>query len=181
MSIELLKKPPKRARLIQVILFSLAGVTVALVIILWLASGVGSNSSQNLVAGGTAAFSPVGTATSNQAANLTRTSEGGQVTLKITWQGFEAGPVFTVAMDTHSVNLDSYDLSRMAVLKTPSGQEIKAVSWEAPTGGHHRMGTLRFPATTTGNQPVLTPGSGSFQMVIRGVGELPERTLTWNW
>lgn len=160
------------------ILVSLAGVTLALLIIFWLASGVGSNPSQNLVAS-SGVINPVGTSTSNQAANLTRTSEGGQVTLKVTWQGFEANPVFTVAMDTHSVNLDGYDLSRMVVLIPPSGQEIKAVSWEAPTGGHHRMGTLRFPATTTGNQPVLIPGTGSFQLVIRGVGELPERVLSW--
>jgi hypothetical protein len=153
-------------------------VTLVLVVILWLTSGAGSNPSQNLAAS-SGAISPIGTSTSNQAANLIKTSEGGQVTLKVTWQGFDAGPVFTVAMDTHSVNLDGYDLSQLAILKTPSGREIKPVSWEAPAGGHHRMGTLRFPATTSGNQPVLTPGTGSFHLVIRGVGELPERILSW--
>jgi hypothetical protein len=42
-----------------------------------------------------------------------QTSEGGQVTVKVTWkgtQGADAGPVFAVALDTHSVDLDGIDL-----------------------------------------------------------------------
>src|SRR5215212_7345307 len=47
-----------------------------------------------------------------------QTNTGGQVTLVVTWAGPGGGPVFSVAMDTHSVNLDRYDLRQLAVLRT---------------------------------------------------------------
>lgn len=179
MNSELITRPTKRARFIKLALGSGAGLVLGLVLIFWLTGNISPNSSQILVINGpvTASFSD----SPNQSLNLTRTSEGGQVTVKVTWQGPGAGLVFTVAMDTHSVNLDNYDLGQMAVLLIPSGQEIQAVSWEAPKGGHHRLGTLRFPATTNGSQPVLTQDTRSFQLIIKGVGGLPERVLSWNF
>lgn len=46
---------------------------------------------------------------------MTRTNEGGQVTIIVTWQGRAAGPIFAVEMDTHAVDLDSYNLRQLAV------------------------------------------------------------------
>lgn len=63
-------------------------------------------------------------------APVTQTSKGGQVTIKVTWQGPSSGPVFTVSMGTHSVDLDGYDL-RSCVL-------TKEVKWSRPTGTHRR-------------------------------------------
>src|SRR5687767_6640765 len=50
-----------------------------------------------------------------QAGAATRTSEGGQVTVKVTWDGAIDPPAFTVVMDTHAVDLDGYDLGQLAV------------------------------------------------------------------
>jgi hypothetical protein len=110
---------------------------------------------------------------------MTRTSEGGQVTIKVTWQGRNAGPVFKVEMDTHSIDLDSYDLRQLAVLRTDQGQEMQPNGWNAPAGGHHRTGTLTFPATTASGTPVIGPNTHTIEVMIRNVSSIPERSFQW--
>ncbi len=85
----------------------------------------------------------------------------------------------TNEMDTHVVNLDGYDLKQLAVLRTDQGQEIQPVSWNAPTGGHHRSGTLTFPATLADGTPLIGSNTRNIELVIRNVGGVPERTLKW--
>ncbi|MHB1131045.1 MAG: hypothetical protein ACYC4L_01515 [Chloroflexota bacterium] len=113
------------------------------------------------------------------AVGATRTSEGGSVTLKVTWQTREPDLTFTVAMDTHSVQLDGYDLRDLAVLRTNDGREVKPLSWQAPGGGHHRQGTLTFPTTTADGTAVLGDGTKSVRLIIRGVAGVVERELSW--
>ncbi|HEX2916393.1 MAG TPA: hypothetical protein VH186_36870 [Chloroflexia bacterium] len=113
-------------------------------------------------------------------AALSKTSEGGQVTVKATWQGVGSGLTFQVSLDTHSVDLDSYDLARMAVLRTAEGQEVKPNGWEAAKGGHHRSGTLTFPVTAPDGRKLLGPDTRSFELVLKGVGGVPERVLSWS-
>ena len=74
------------------------------------------------------------TASTDQPSAATQTSEGGGVTVAVTWQGPSAGPVFDVAMDTHSVDLDGYDLRQLAVLRNDQGQEVRPNGWDAPAG-----------------------------------------------
>lgn len=109
----------------------------------------------------------------------TQINEGGQITIKVTWQGRNAGPVFFVEMDTHVVNLDGYDLRQLATLRTDQGQEIQPASWNAASGGHHRNGMLTFPATTASGMPLIGPATRSITLVIRNVSDVPERTFTW--
>lgn len=108
-----------------------------------------------------------------------QTSEEGQVTIKVTWQDPSAGPVFAVVMDTHSVNLDAYDLARLAVLRTDQGLEAQPIGWDAPSGSHHREGTLSFPSTGPDGSPVIGPGTTAVELVIRDVAGVPERILRW--
>ena len=82
-----------------------------------------------------------------------------------------AGPVaptFEVTLDTHSIDLDGYDLAELASLRTDDG-ELQPERWNAPEGGHHRSGTLLFPPTE----------SRALELVIRAVGDVPERTFRW--
>lgn len=109
----------------------------------------------------------------------TRTNEGGQVTVTVTWQGPAAGPRFDVVLDTHAVDLDGYDLRQLAVLRTGDGREVQPLTWDAPTGGHHREGTLVFPATTPDGTPLIGPTTGTIELVIRDIAEVPERTFQW--
>lgn len=117
--------------------------------------------------------------TPTEASGMTRTSEGGQVTIKVTWQGRNVGPVFIVEMDTHAVDLDSYDLRQLAVLRPDQGQEIQPNEWNAPTGGHHRTGTLTFPVITASGTSVIGPNTHTIELIIRNVSGIPERSFQW--
>jgi hypothetical protein len=106
--------------------------------------------------------------------------QAGQVTIKATWQGAEAGPVFTVVLDAHAVNLDAYDLVQLAALRTDWSDEVLLpVSWDAPAGGHHRQGTLVFPITRLDGSAVLAPETRLIELSIRDVGGVPETVLRW--
>jgi hypothetical protein len=109
----------------------------------------------------------------------TRTSEAGQVTIAVTWPGTGAGPVFDVVMDTHVVDLDGVDLRQLAVLRTEPGREVRPVSWEAPKGGHHRRGTLTFPATTADGSPLFDSNTRAVELIVRDVAGVPERSFRW--
>jgi hypothetical protein len=124
------------------------------------------------------AQAPISTAQNSAASELTQTSTGGQVTLKAAWGGASAGPTFDVAMDTHAVDLDGYDLAQLAVLRV-DGREARPTSWDAPKGGHHRQGTLRFPATGADGAPLVGPDSRAVELIIRDVAGVPERVLRW--
>jgi len=112
---------------------------------------------------------------------FTQRNSGGSVTVDATWQNPTAGGplLFTLTMDTHSVDLDGYDLSKLAVLRNDQGQEVMAQSWDAPPGGHHRSGTLSFPLSDNAAKRVLSPTTKSLELVIRDVAGVKERVLTW--
>jgi hypothetical protein len=107
-----------------------------------------------------------------------RINEGGQVTVKATWAEPSAGPVFTIVMDTHAVDLDGYDLAQLAVLRVDGGPDLAPVRWDAPAGGHHREGTLTFPREQ-GGKPVIGAQTRRIELIIRDVAGVPERVLTW--
>lgn len=112
-------------------------------------------------------------------AATTQTNTDGAVTVAVTWSGIAAGPVFSVVMDTHSVDLDGVDLSRQAVLRTDQGIEIAPSAWQSPLSGHHRRGMLTFPATTPDGRPVFSPATRRVELVIRDIAGVPERVLLW--
>jgi hypothetical protein len=113
------------------------------------------------------------------AGSATRISEGGQVTVEVTWGGPSAGPVFTVVLDTHAVDLDGYDLRALAVLRTDDGREVAPSGWDAPRGGHHREGELTFPVTAADGTPVIGPGTRAIEVLVRDVAGIPERSFRW--
>ena len=117
--------------------------------------------------------------TTTQPGTMTQINEGGQITIKVTWKGRGAGPVFVVGMDTHAVDLDGYDLRQLAVLHLEQGQQIKPINWNAPLGGHHRSGMLSFPATLPDGTPVIGPDARTLKLIIHDIGGIPERTFTW--
>ena len=108
-----------------------------------------------------------------------RTSDAGSVTVDLTWDGADSGLVFKVTMDTHSVDLDGFDLKELAVLRTDQGVELAPTGWDAPKGSHHREGTLSFPATVEG-RPVLSEVTRGMTVIVRDVAS-PERSYQWTW
>jgi len=107
-------------------------------------------------------------------AAATQRSEGGQVTVVATWMGPAANVAIDVALDTHSIGLDALDLTD-ATLRNDRGETLTARPWAAPTGGHHREGALTF----NGDPSSFLAGARWMELVLRGVGDTPERTLRW--
>lgn len=78
---------------------------------------------------------------------------------------------FEIAVDTHSGALD-FEMSAIALLQDSNGNTYTPTDWEgSPPGGHHRSGTLAFPA--------LSGNPESIKLVLREVGGVPERTFQW--
>jgi hypothetical protein len=112
-------------------------------------------------------------------AGATQTNEGGEVIIAATLQSSGAAPIFDVAMNTHAVDLDGYDLKQLAVLRIDDGREVQPASWEAPKGGHHRSGTLTFPAAGADGMALIAPGTHTIELMIRDVAGVPERSFRW--
>ena len=112
-------------------------------------------------------------------AEATQTNEGGQVTIAATLQEDSAGPIFNIAMNTHAVDLDQYNLTQLAILRIDGGQNVQPIGWEAPKGGHHRSGTLTFPATGADGTPMIADGAHTVELLIRDVAGVPERSFRW--
>jgi len=78
---------------------------------------------------------------------------------------------FEVRLNTHSVALDQ-DLTAISSLKDNKGNTFQATGWDgSPPGGHHRSGTLSFPALAQGTETVT--------LIIKGVGKDSERMFSW--
>lgn len=78
---------------------------------------------------------------------------------------------FDVRMSTHSVEL-SQDMVAVSLLKDSNGQEYRPENWKgSPAGGHHRSGTLEFPA--------IKGNPGSVTLIIKNISNVPERVFTW--
>ncbi len=107
---------------------------------------------------------------------LVQSHTGGDVTIDVEWIKSEGGSIiFDVAINTHSVDVDQYDLGELAVLRDDTGNEYHPVSWDSALGGHHRQGTLIFPLPDSVSQ-----GKSKYvEMVIRDVAGIKERVLKW--
>lgn len=114
------------------------------------------------------------TAAASDLANVSQTSDGGQVTVVVEWADPSAGAEFRVTLDTHAVDLDPLDLAD-ATIRNDRGETMTARPWAAPKGGHHRQGFLSFD----GDAQAFLADTEWIELVIVGVGDLPERTLRW--
>jgi hypothetical protein len=104
----------------------------------------------------------------------TRSNDGGDVTVVADWADPADGAVFEVTLDTHSIDLDGLDLAD-AVLRNDRDETLSARPWAAPKGGHHRTGALSFG----GDFDEFFAGARWVELVLAGVGDIPERTLRW--
>ena len=115
-------------------------------------------------------------ATDNPGNGVVQSNTEGAVAIEVEWLGESNGSLlFNVAMNTHSVDLDQYDLAELAVLRDDAGNEYHAVSWESVPGGHHRQGSLSFAAPDS-----LSLGKIKyFELIIRNIDGIEKRVLQW--
>ncbi len=126
---------------------------------------------------GTFTPSPSSGSTSHEPiSGLVQSNAGGSVTIDVEWvKAGDGSLIFHVAMNTHSVDLDQYDLGELAMLRDDTGNEYHPVSWDSAPGGHHRQGTLTFPIPDS-----LSQGKAKYvEIMIRDVAGIEERVLKW--
>jgi len=107
------------------------------------------------------------------ASDATRTNSGGGVTVKVTPVYLKAsGDLrFEVVLDTHSVDLDAYDLKRLIVLRDRAANVYHPTSVESKGSGHHRTATVSFASPSNGNKNI--------ELVIKGIAGVKERIFQW--
>ena len=83
--------------------------------------------------------------------------------------------VFSLSLNTHSVDLSPYRLEALSLLQDGKGRDARPVRWEEDEGSsiHHRSGRLLFP------KEGLDAASG-LELVVRDVGGVRERTFRWD-
>ena len=108
------------------------------------------------------------------AADATQTVSGGGVTAKVTYLNPRSNddPRFQVVLDTHSVNLDGYDVKSITVLRDDAGKSYQATTAENKGSGHHREATLTFPK--------ISPEAKVLELVIRDIAGVKERVFRWD-
>ena len=107
---------------------------------------------------------------------MVQSDTGGSVTIDIEWMpGKDNSLIFNVAMNTHSVNLDQYDLGKLAILRDATDNEYQPLSWDSTPGGHHRRGILIFSLPDS----ISNEETEYLEMVIRDVAGINERVLRW--
>ena len=117
---------------------------------------------------------------------VTRSHSGGAITIDVSWLKPEDVSAaeelkFEVRMNTHSVDLEQYDMGRLSRLETNGGLSIEPSGWFNPGGGgHHRFGLLKFSATRPDGSPVIHSNTQFIEVVINGVGDVAERRFRWD-
>jgi hypothetical protein len=105
---------------------------------------------------------------------LTRTHSGGGVTAKLTYLNPQVteDARFEISLDTHSVDLDSYDLKALSSLRDDAGKVYQPTKVENKGRGHHRQLVLVFPKTA--------PESKRLELVIKDIAGVKERSFVWD-
>ncbi len=114
-------------------------------------------------------------------ASNSRRSEGGAVTVEAVL--LNAGgqmpadeAAFSIALNTHSVALENYDVAKNAVLKSSDGVIAdKGFTWEAQTdSSHHRSGVLRIKG-----DEIIGPETAVIILELRNLAGIPVREFKW--
>jgi len=103
-----------------------------------------------------------------------RSQAGGGVTVTATYLNPRSDEEarFDVAMNTHSVDLDGYDLKALSLLRDETGKEQKPLRVENEGSGHHRRTTLVFPKPST--------KAKRLELVIKDIAGVKARSFRWD-
>ncbi len=94
-------------------------------------------------------------------------SEAG-VTARVSLEGTDGTMKFTIALETHTVDLDRYKFEDIIILKA-GGKEYKPKLVSQEGSGHHRSAVVEFD----------NPGTKEFDVVIKDVADVKERVFTF--
>lgn len=102
----------------------------------------------------------------------TREAEAAGVTVKVTYKNpaEPKNPVFDIAFDTHSVDLDKYKIEDVTVLRDDKGKDYHPGLVSASGSGHHREATVEFKDSDIS-------GAKYIELVVEGVAGVDERVF----
>jgi hypothetical protein len=86
----------------------------------------------------------------------------------------EEGISFRLILNTHSVDLEQYDIQNLSSLIIDKGTPTAATKWEPSGAGHHFKGILHFSET-------LPSGKHQLQLVVRNLDNVKERVFEWQF
>lgn len=111
---------------------------------------------------------------SGAAAGFTHTDTGGGVTVNVTYihPQNENEIRFQVVLDTHTVDLDGYNLKALSTLRDDTGKSYQPVKVDNRGGGHHREITLVFPKVSL--------SAKRLELIIKDIGRVKERFFFWD-
>ena len=101
-------------------------------------------------------------------------NSSGGVTVKATYRAPQPQSELRIeiSIDTHTVDLDGYDLQKLARLRDAGGKTYEPVKVEAKGSGHHRSAEIYFPRPPDGAQQV--------EIVIKDIAGVKERVLRFH-
>ena len=115
----------------------------------------------------------IGAGLAAEGLGLPQTQSGGGVTVKVTYLAQTAHESqFSVVLDTHSVNLDLYDLKVLSLLRDDTGLTMQPTGAENKGSGHHREIILTFPRPSVDRKWL--------ELVIKDIAGVKERTFRWD-
>lgn len=99
-------------------------------------------------------------------------AEAAGVTVKVAYKNpsESKNPVFNVAMDTHSVDLDQYKFDHITLLRDDTGKEYHPDIVSSSGTGHHREATLEFKDADISEAKYV-------ELAVEGVAGVDERVF----
>ncbi len=111
----------------------------------------------------------------------------GPVTVSIRYSdneesGSDDSLTFQVKIQTHTVNLDVYDIVKLATLKDSQGNVYTPSEWteNQGSGGHHRSGILYFDLDDEAGNAIIDSQDTFFEIIVKDVGNVAVRSFKWD-
>ena len=115
----------------------------------------------------------VGVSLAAEGVGRSQTQSRSNVTVKVTYLEQTAHESrFSVILDTHSVNLDAYDLKALSVIRDDTGLTMQPTGAATKGSGHHREIILTFPRPSMDRKWL--------ELVIKDIAGVKERVFRWD-
>lgn len=120
-----------------------------------------------------ASFVSLGASLAAEGLGPPQTQSAGGVTVKVTYlEQTHHESRFSVVLDTHSVNLEMYDLKSLSLMRDDTGLTMVPTGAENKGSGHHREIVLTFPRPSLARKWL--------ELVIKDVAGVKERVFRWD-
>lgn len=90
--------------------------------------------------------------------------------------------VFSVSLNTHSVNLSAYDMKSIAFLRDDKGNITPASAWEEDSGSssHHRSGMFFFLIENASGNLSIDSGAKFMEVDLKWIAGVEEKGFRWD-